>query len=93
MMEHRQGNLHVVLRLEKDHPFICVVRMVKPGTGWVFVFFPKGPDALMPKRSFLEWEEIAKDIIGEEAVDVKVLDVSGWAINETSADVISKGNM
>ena len=30
MMEHRQGNLHVVLRLEKDHPFVCVVRMVKP---------------------------------------------------------------
>ena len=43
----------------------------------MFVFFPKGPDAPMPKRSFLEWEEIAKDIVGQEGIDVKVLDVSG----------------
>jgi 2-polyprenyl-6-methoxyphenol hydroxylase-like FAD-dependent oxidoreductase len=93
MMEHRQGNLHVVLRLERDYPFVCVVRMVKPWTEWMFVLFPKGPDAPMPQRSFLEWEEVARDIIGEEGIDVEVLDVSGWVVNETSADVISKGNV
>jgi 2-polyprenyl-6-methoxyphenol hydroxylase-like FAD-dependent oxidoreductase len=93
MMEHRQGNLHVVLRLEKDYPFTCVVRMVKPWTEWMFVFFPKGPDAPMPKRSFLEWEEVAKNIIGEEGMEVEVMDISGWVVNETSADVISKGNV
>lgn len=92
LMQHRQGNLHVVLRLEKNHPFVCVARMVKPWTEWMFVFLPKGPTAPIPKRSFLEWEDIARDIVGEN-VAVKVIDVSGWAINETSADVISKGNV
>jgi 2-polyprenyl-6-methoxyphenol hydroxylase-like FAD-dependent oxidoreductase len=93
LMEYRQGNLHVVLRLEKDYPFVSVIRMVKPWTEWMLVFFPKGPDAPIPKRSFTEWEEVAKDIIGDEEIEVEVLDVSGWAINETSADVISKGNV
>jgi hypothetical protein len=59
----------------------------------MFVFFPKGPDVPNPKRSFQEWAEIAVDIIGDPSVKVEVQDVAGWMINETSADVISKGNV
>lgn len=93
IMKHREGNLHVSLRMEKDYPFVCVMRQVKPWTEWVFVVFPKGPHAPNPKRSFEEWAVIAKDLIGDESVDVEILDVSGWQINESSADAISKGNV
>jgi 2-polyprenyl-6-methoxyphenol hydroxylase-like FAD-dependent oxidoreductase len=93
IMKHREGNLHVALRVEKDYPFIGVMRAVKPWTEWMFVFFPKGPLAPNPKRTFKEWEVIVRDHIGDESVDVEILDVSGWMINETSADVISKGNV
>jgi 2-polyprenyl-6-methoxyphenol hydroxylase-like FAD-dependent oxidoreductase len=92
-MRHREGNLHVSLRIDKDYPFLVVMRAVKPWTEWMFVCLPKGPDAPNPKRSFEEWAVIAKDHIGVENVDVEILDVSGWQINETSADVISKGNV
>jgi hypothetical protein len=92
-MTHREGNLHVSLRMDKDYPFICAMRAVKPWTEWMFVIFPKEPQAPNPKRSFEEWAGIAKDLIGDDGVDVEVLDVSGWQINESSADVISKGNV
>ncbi|CAO2650475.1 Nn.00g017670.m01.CDS01 [Neocucurbitaria sp. VM-36] len=93
LMQHQQGNLHICMGLDKDYPFICAVRMVKPWTEWVFVFMPKGPGAPNPKRSHEEWAERASEIIGDKGIDVEILDVSGWAINETSADVISKGNV
>lgn len=93
LVQHAPGNLHVCVGLDKDYPFICAVRMVKPWTEWVFVFMPKGPGAPNPKRSYEEWAEISSNIIGDKGIDVEILDVSGWAINETSADVISKGNV
>lgn len=93
LMQHQQGNLHISLGLDKDYPFACAMRMVKPWTEWVFVFLPKGPEAPNPTRSHEEWKEIAQDFIGEAGIDVEILDVSGWAINESSADVISKGNV
>jgi 2-polyprenyl-6-methoxyphenol hydroxylase-like FAD-dependent oxidoreductase len=92
-MRHREGNLHVTLRLDKDYPFLGVLRAVQPWTEWMFVCFPKGPDAPNPKRSFEEWAVIVKDHMGVENVDVEIIDVSGWQINETSADMISKGNV
>ncbi|KAF2131451.1 hypothetical protein P153DRAFT_286624 [Dothidotthia symphoricarpi CBS 119687] len=93
LMQHREGNLHMCMRLEKDYPFITTARMVKPWYEWMFVVLPKGPTAPIPKRSTDEWKEIVQDLIGDKSVDVKILNVSGWAINETSADVISKGNV
>ena len=93
LMPHRQGNLHWCIRLEKDYPFMCVGRMVKPWNEWLFVFFPKGPSAPNPERTSEEWRELVKDAIGDASVEVKVLRVSKWMINEVSADVISKGNM
>lgn len=93
LMAHREGNLHWCLRLQKDYPFMCVGRMIKPWTEWMFVCFPKGPDAPNPERSWEEWKNIVEDVIGDESVEVEVLSVNKWLINETSADVISKGNV
>jgi 2-polyprenyl-6-methoxyphenol hydroxylase-like FAD-dependent oxidoreductase len=93
VMHHREGNLHLALRIEKDYPFIAVLRQVQPWSEWMGVFFPKGPHAPNPKRSFEEWKEICVDLIGDSSAEVEIVDVSGWAINETSADVLSKGNV
>ncbi|KAF2185354.1 hypothetical protein K469DRAFT_665653 [Zopfia rhizophila CBS 207.26] len=93
LMQHRQGNLHWNMRLKKDYPFMCVGRMVKPWHEWLFVVLPKGPDAPNPERTFEEWKALVEDVIDDETVDVEVLGVSKWMINETSADVISKGNV
>lgn len=94
LTKYRQGNLHVIMRMEKDYPDISVIRQIKPNTEWLFVFFPKGPQAQIPKRTFDEWKVICEDMIGDESVDdVEILDVSPWLINESSADVISKGNV
>lgn len=93
LMQNRAGNLHVVLRLEKDLPFIGCVRMIEPWTKWMFVFLPNGADAPNPERSFEEWTEIVLDLIGDKSVTAEVENVSGWRINETSADQLSKGNV
>lgn len=96
LTKHRQGNLHVVLRIDKDYPDIVVVRQIKPDTEWLFVFFPKGPNAQIPKRSTEEWKVICEDLVGDDRVkadDIDILDVSPWLVNEASADVISKGNV
>jgi 2-polyprenyl-6-methoxyphenol hydroxylase-like FAD-dependent oxidoreductase len=93
LMKHREGNLHMIMRLDKDFPFVSMLRQVQSGTEWMLVIMPKGPEAPNPKRSFEEWAVIAKDHIGDDSVDVEVFEVSGWKINETSADIISKGNV
>jgi 2-polyprenyl-6-methoxyphenol hydroxylase-like FAD-dependent oxidoreductase len=77
LMKHREGNLHMIMRLDKDFPFVCMLRQVQPATEWMLVIMPKGPDAPNPKRSFEDWAAIAKDHIGDDSVDVEVLDVSG----------------
>jgi hypothetical protein len=34
LMQYREGNLHMLPRLDRDYPFVCVARMVKPWTEW-----------------------------------------------------------
>lgn len=94
LMRNRLGNLHWCVRMRQDHPFMCVGRMVKPWHEWMFVFFPKGPDAASAAtdRSHEDWIALVKDFIGDESVEVEMIGVSKWMINETSADIISKGN-
>lgn len=92
LMKHREGNLHVMMALEKNSPLLLVIRQVKPNTEWLFVFLPKGPNVPPVNNTWGEWATIAKEAIGDDSVDVEILDVSGWMVNESSADVISKGN-
>jgi hypothetical protein len=37
LIPHREGNLHVALRMDKDHPFIGAMRAIKPWTEWLYV--------------------------------------------------------
>ncbi|KAH7414421.1 FAD binding domain-containing protein [Phaeosphaeria sp. MPI-PUGE-AT-0046c] len=94
LTKHRQGNLHVIIRMDKDYPDIAVIRQIKPNTEWLFVFFPKGPHIQIPKRNLDEWKVICEDLVGDDSVkDMEILDVSPWFVNESSADVISKGDV
>ncbi len=72
---------------------MAVGRMVKPWNEWMFVWLPKGPDVPVVERSFGEWKAMVEDVIDDESVEVEVLKVNKWVINETGADVISRGNM
>ncbi|KAF2654359.1 hypothetical protein K491DRAFT_693891 [Lophiostoma macrostomum CBS 122681] len=92
-MAHRPGNLHWCMRMERDYPFMSVLRMVKPWHEWMMVFFPKGPDVPVQDLSHEEWREIVEDCVGVSGLDLEILGVSKWLINETSADIVSKGNV
>lgn len=34
LMRHREGNIHMLPRLDKDYPFVALARMVKPWMEW-----------------------------------------------------------
>jgi 2-polyprenyl-6-methoxyphenol hydroxylase-like FAD-dependent oxidoreductase len=93
IMRYREGNLHWVMRLKRDYEYMAVCRMVKPWTEWMFVMFPKGPGISPERKSREVWKAIVEDMIDDESVGVEVVRMDKWTINETSADVISKGNV
>lgn len=53
----------------------------------------KGPGVEVPKYTTEEWQDIISDLIGDANVAVDILHVSKWMVNETSADVLSNGNV
>jgi hypothetical protein len=57
----------------------------------MFVVVGKGPGIIVPDYTTEEWAAIISDFIGDPSVAVSVLHNSKWRVNETSADVISKG--
>ncbi|KAF2704631.1 2,4-dichlorophenol 6-monooxygenase [Pleomassaria siparia CBS 279.74] len=93
IMPFRDGNLHWCMQLEKDSSYLPVCRMVKPWTEWMIVWLPKGPHVPPEGKSNEEWITMVQDLIGDEDVDVEILRVDKWVINETSADVLSRGNV
>jgi 2-polyprenyl-6-methoxyphenol hydroxylase-like FAD-dependent oxidoreductase len=92
LMKHRKGQLNTLLGLRRDYPFISIARMVKPWHEWMWIAFPKGPDVVIPGYTFEEWKQIIRDQIGDDSVDVEVVRVDKWLVNEKSADIISDGN-
>ena len=95
LMEHRKGNLHWILQPGVDHPewaWIGCFRMVKPWHEWLCIIFP-APGAERVVQSEEVYLERVKEMIGDDSVDVKILGISTWAINETAAEYYSKGNV
>ncbi|KAK4152517.1 phenol 2-monooxygenase [Chaetomidium leptoderma] len=99
LVKNRTGNLHWVFQPEKEHPawgWACLVRMVRPWDEWMFIFLPPpGADVKADDMvaSHEEYIARAKDMIGDHSVDVEILDVSKWWINETVAEYYSDGNI
>lgn len=99
LIPNRTGNLHWVFTPEKDYPpwgWAGIVRMVKPWTEWMFIMLPKpGADLSIDHFSPTVDECIPriKELIGDDSVDVEVLDMSKWWINEIVAEYYSDGNV
>ncbi|PVI04190.1 hypothetical protein DM02DRAFT_693257 [Periconia macrospinosa] len=95
LMKNRIGNLHWVLQPDRETPdwaFLGCVRMVKPWHEWVFGFAPR-PWVGREARSHEEYVDRIRELIGDNSADVKIKNVSTWVINETYADLYSKGNV
>ncbi|KAI8961161.1 FAD binding domain-containing protein [Daldinia sp. FL1419] len=95
LMEHRKGNLHWIVQPNLDTPewgWIGCMRMVKPWYEWLCIIFPT-PGAPREVRSNEEYLKRIREMIGDDSVDVKILGVSTWAINETAAEYYSTGNV
>jgi 2-polyprenyl-6-methoxyphenol hydroxylase-like FAD-dependent oxidoreductase len=95
LMENRMGNLHWILQPNVEHPdyaWIGCMRMVKPWHEWLCIIFPE-QTAERTIRSNEEYMKRVKEMIGDDSVQVKILGVSTWAINETAAEIYSKGDV
>ena len=96
LMEHRMGNLHWILQPDLDYPdfaWACIARMVKPWHEWMFILFPtpgKGTDFNPTREQYLKR---IKELIGDSSVDVDILSISKWFVNEIVAEQYSRGNM
>lgn len=99
LIPNRTGNLHWVFVPEKEYPawgWAGLVRMVKPWKEWMFIMMPlPGADLTVDQFSPTKEECIprVKELIGDDSVDVEILDVSKWWINEIVAQYYSDGNM
>lgn len=90
LMKSRPGNLHWTLRWETSKYFVCW-RMVEPYDRWlVSLMAEPGADKESDQQYFLE---VIKDTLGDDSVNVEILDVASWAVNETVAKTYSRGNM
>ncbi|KIW37179.1 uncharacterized protein PV06_10798 [Exophiala oligosperma] len=93
---HRQGNLHWCYQHDVSHPdfaWIGFPRMVKPWHEWVFIMFPvPGYKADIPPTQE-HWMKRIKQIIGDDSVDVEILNVSKWLVNNIWAEKYAKGNV
>jgi hypothetical protein len=66
--------------------------MVKPWHEWLCIIFP-APGAARVVQSEELYLKRVKEMVGDDSIDVKLLGISTWAINETAAEIYSKGNV
>lgn len=96
LVQYRQGNLHYVFQLDRDHPdfgWWGIVRMVKPWNEWMFILFttPGTDFGIQPSNE--EYLKRVKELIGDDDIPAEILGVSKWFINETVAEEYSRGNV
>lgn len=95
-VENRVGNLHWVMQPETEHPdfgWTALVRMVKPWSEWMFIVFPDPKAGNEFTASNEQYLKRVKEFIGDDSIDVEILNVSKWTINETVAEYYSDGNI
>jgi len=95
-MQDRFGQLHFVLQPDSNHKFglAPVLRMVKPWFQWMVVCFT--PDAVEdPFKGMTpdspELIQYAKDLFGDQSLDIKILRIDSWTIRQSIAKKFSDG--
>lgn len=93
LVKNRTGNLHWCFQPDREHPawgWACLVRMVRPWDEWMFIFLPppgadvKADDINLASKE--EYRQRAKEMIGDDSVDVEILDVSKWWSQSSTSD-------
>ncbi|OQO01299.1 hypothetical protein B0A48_12852 [Cryoendolithus antarcticus] len=95
IIDDRKGNLHWLLQPDREAPdfaWIGCIRMVKPWHEWLCIIFPK-PGAERKARPAEDYVDRVRELIGDDSIEFKIKGVSTWQINETSANVYSKGSV
>lgn len=96
LMGSRIGNLHYVIQPNVENPDFAewsIVRMVKPWYEWLIIMMhkPDCPAEFTPSMDQVHTQVLA--VIGDDSIAVDIQRVDKWIINETVAEVYSKGNM
>ncbi|KAF2769548.1 hypothetical protein EJ03DRAFT_312278 [Teratosphaeria nubilosa] len=89
-MKHRTGNLHWIMQPEVEHPawgWAAIARMVKPWHEFMFIVLPEpgSKDFALPSNDG-EYIKRIRQWIGDDSVDIKILDAAKWYINEIVAE-------
>lgn len=97
LIKSRPGNLHWVFQPDVaylDWAWTALVRMVKPWKEWMFIMLPApGSEASSVNLDRAVYRDQIKKIIGDPSIEVEILDVSKWVVNEIVAEKYSDGTM
>lgn len=96
-LQHRTGNLHWVFTPDIEYPlwgWSVLMRMVKAWDVWMMIIIPHPSfDDYRIRPSNEEYIKRARECIGDDSIDIKILDVAKWYINEIVAERYSDGNI
>ncbi|KAJ0423058.1 FAD binding domain-containing protein [Aspergillus carlsbadensis] len=98
LVAHRNGNLQWTFQqdhLNKDFVWAVHPRMVHPYHQWVVGFFvaPGTHPANEAEATEADWVKRIHQFIGDERVEVKILQKSKWQLNQSFATQYSKGRV
>jgi 2-polyprenyl-6-methoxyphenol hydroxylase-like FAD-dependent oxidoreductase len=96
IMKNRIGNLHYVIQPDEEMPDFAafsIVRLVKPWYEWLIIMMykPTCPEEYMPSPEAVLHH--VQHVIGDNSISVEVLRINKWIINETVAEIYSKGRV
>jgi 2-polyprenyl-6-methoxyphenol hydroxylase-like FAD-dependent oxidoreductase len=83
LIDHRMGNLHWIIQPNLETPewaWLGCFRMVKPWYEWMCIIFT-APAAERKIQSNEAYLSRVKEMLGDDDIDVEILDVSTWPVN------------
>ena len=94
-MKTSPGLLHILTRPDKPQPYfglLGIARSVKPWTEWAIVLIAH-PATTKITASEAELMSRAKELIGDDNIELKLKSMAIWKTNECYAEQYSKGNV
>lgn len=96
-IKYRTGNLHWVFTPDLEYEpweWACLCRMVRAWHEWMFIIIPQpGFENFKIRPTNEQYMKRAREIIGDDSIPIKILDVAKWYINEIVAERYSDGNI
>ena len=96
-IKYRTGNLHWVFTPDIQYEpweWACLCRMVRAWHEWMFIIIPQpGFQDFRIRPTNEQYMKRARQIIGDDSIPIKILDVAKWYINEIVAERYSDGNI